>query len=173
MSLKNPDIIEHNNPNLPAVDGASISNSYTIVTSIAERDTIPLAKRGRLVEVTGEGLFRYKGNDYTDLNWTNTQNWRTLIEGDSFKLSYVNADFTLDDSHSNTLFITDTDVIITLPVTPLKDSFHISRRVLSTGSFNYAYGAQDVLAINGTFLGVQNTDSMVYSSAINKYIVTP
>jgi hypothetical protein len=80
MSLKYPDILEHNNPNNPLMDDGQLKGSLRIVADKTARNAIPLAKRkvGALVNWT-EGIQiiseKYIGPDTTDPEWTNDANW--------------------------------------------------------------------------------------------------
>lgn len=85
MALKYPDILEHNNPDLPLVDIVSLKGVTIPLGSLSQTGSnIPSAKRnpGVIVFVTGSGEFYgYKGQDVTDSNWDNPSNWEELGSG--------------------------------------------------------------------------------------------
>ena len=87
MALKYPDILEHNNPNLPLVDITSLKGVSIPINSLSETgSSIPSAKRnpGAIVFVTGsQEFYGYKGQDATDSNWLNPSNWELLGSGAS------------------------------------------------------------------------------------------
>lgn len=78
MAVKFPGSLEHNNTAYPIAETNNIKGGYTVVTDITERNAIPEAKRdlGMLVLLTGTNImYRYKGIDVTDTNWTSGSNW--------------------------------------------------------------------------------------------------
>ena len=84
MALKYPDILEHNNPNLPLVDIVSLKGVTIPLGSLSQTGSIPSAKRnpGIIVFVTSsQEFYGYKGQDATDSNWDNTSNWSELGSG--------------------------------------------------------------------------------------------
>ena len=85
MALKYPDILEHNNPNLPLVDIVSLKGVTIPLGSLSQTgSSIPSAKRnpGIIVFVTGsQEFYGYKGQDVTDSSWNNPSNWEELGSG--------------------------------------------------------------------------------------------
>ena len=87
MALKYPDILEHNNPNLPLVDIVSLKGVSIPIDSLNQTgSSIPSAKRnpGIIIFVTGsQAFYGYKGQDATDSSWNNPSNWEILGSGAS------------------------------------------------------------------------------------------
>lgn len=78
MSLKYPDILEHNNTNNPLMDVNQLGG-ITNILNLVDRDTIPLAKRKLAHQVNcyeSQGSFIYIGTDVSDVNWVNVNNWK-------------------------------------------------------------------------------------------------
>lgn len=78
MALPQPDILTHNNQDLPIVHASDVGGGYMSKNSILERDAIPIAKRGRLVDVLGDKLYKYTYATFEDEHWTNTSNWQEV-----------------------------------------------------------------------------------------------
>ena len=89
----------HNNPNLPFIDHKSVKGGFYVVDTLADRNTIPIAKRGNmLVNVVGAGIFRYvKENDFTDVEWIKNENWKN-INGVEYVPVIASRDLTNSDS---------------------------------------------------------------------------
>lgn len=85
MALKYPDILEHNNPDLPLVDIVSLKGVTIPLGSLSETSSnIPSAKRnpGIIVFITGsQEFYGYKGQDATNSNWDNPSNWEEIGGG--------------------------------------------------------------------------------------------
>ena len=80
MSLLFPDEIKHNNDNYPVVDSNSIKG-VGVFTSAIERDALPLNKRklNYIASVSGK-VYSYDGNDLTDINWVDSDNWKSYVD---------------------------------------------------------------------------------------------
>tara|TARA_Y100000114_G_scaffold93699_1_gene87073 strand:+ start:1479 stop:3305 length:1827 start_codon:yes stop_codon:yes gene_type:complete len=82
MALKYPDILEHNNPNLPLVDITSLKGVAYPLGALINTGSIPSAKRnpGTIVFITSSGeFFGYIGDDAA--NWDTPTNWEPLGSG--------------------------------------------------------------------------------------------
>jgi hypothetical protein len=79
MAIFYPDILEHNNTANPLMNSSSLKGGALAVSSISERNTIPINKRtiGHIVSQSGTTA-RFDGLDVTDPNWTNALNWTDL-----------------------------------------------------------------------------------------------
>lgn len=93
MALKFPDILEHNNSNLPLVDITELKgNSYPINT-LAETGSIPSGKRkvGAIVFITSsQEFYGFYGQNTSSGDWNSTSNWRPLsTTTGSFSGSFV------------------------------------------------------------------------------------
>jgi len=77
MSLKYPDILEHNNPNNPLMDVNQLEG-VSIIDLLTERDIIPIAKRKGghfVISKTEEKAYIYTGTTLNDIDWDNASNW--------------------------------------------------------------------------------------------------
>lgn len=77
MSLKYPDILEHNNPNNPLMDVNQLEG-VSIINLLTERNTIPLAKRKGghfVISKAEEKAYIYTGTTLNDIDWDNASNW--------------------------------------------------------------------------------------------------
>jgi hypothetical protein len=91
MALKFPDILEHNNSNLPLVDIIEIKgNSYPLGT-LDETGSIPSAKRniGTIVFISSsQEYYGFYGQDSSSISWDDEENWRPLGGGgDTFQIT--------------------------------------------------------------------------------------
>lgn len=79
MALKFPDILEHNNSNLPLVDITELKgNSYPLAT-LAETGSIPSSKRkvGAIIFVSSsQEFYGFYGQTTSSADWGTTSNWR-------------------------------------------------------------------------------------------------
>lgn len=79
MALKFPDILEHNNPNLPLVDITELKgNSYPLAT-LAETGSIPSSKRkvGAIIFVSSsQEFYGFYGQTTSSADWGTASNWR-------------------------------------------------------------------------------------------------
>ena len=77
MSLKYPDILEHNNPNNPLMDVNQLEG-VSIINLLTERDIIPIAKRKGghfVISKIEEKAYIYTGTTLNDIDWDNASNW--------------------------------------------------------------------------------------------------
>ena len=77
MSLKYPDILEHNNPNNPLMDVNQLEG-VSIIDLLTERDIIPIAKRKGghfVISKAKEKAYIYTGTTLNDIDWDNASNW--------------------------------------------------------------------------------------------------
>ena len=85
MALKYPDILEHNNPNLPLVDITSLKGVAYPIGALNDTGSIPTAKRnpGAIVFLTGsaQAFYGFKGQDSGSVAWDNPLNWEVLGSG--------------------------------------------------------------------------------------------
>ena len=85
MALKYPDILEHNNPNLPLVDITSLKGVAYPIGALNDTGSIPTAKRnpGAIVFLTGsaQASYGFKGQDSGSVAWDNPLNWEVLGSG--------------------------------------------------------------------------------------------
>lgn len=113
MSLKFPDSIEHNNPDLPITDSNKLQGGWQEVPDLAGRNAIPEAKRKIGMSVTWLDTEwvtkRFQGPDVTDPEWTNDVNWSefggggsvepvTVILANNSNGSFIIADHTQQES---------------------------------------------------------------------------
>ena len=81
MALKFPDILEHNNSNLPLVDVTEMrGNTYPIGT-LSQTGSIPESKRkiGAIVFVSSsQEFYGYYGQTSASGDWNTASNWRSL-----------------------------------------------------------------------------------------------
>jgi hypothetical protein len=81
MALKYPDILEHNNPNLPLVDITELKgNSYPLAI-ISDTGSIPSSKRkvGAIVFTSGsQEFYGFYGQTTSSVDWDEPTNWRSL-----------------------------------------------------------------------------------------------
>lgn len=83
MSLKYPDILEHNNDNYALIDSNQI-RGYAVVDTLSNRDTIALDKRKQGMIVSSNDthdVYLYISDNVSNEYWTNTNNWNKIAEG--------------------------------------------------------------------------------------------
>jgi hypothetical protein len=81
MALKFPDILEHNNPNLPLVDITELKgNSYPLAV-ISDSGSIPSSKRkiGAIIFTSAsQEFYGFYGQTTSSVDWDEPTNWRSL-----------------------------------------------------------------------------------------------
>jgi hypothetical protein len=91
MALKFPDILEHNNSNLPLVDIIEIKGNSFPLGTLDETGSIPSAKRniGTIVFISSsQEYYGFYGQDSSSISWDDEENWRPLGGGgDTFQIT--------------------------------------------------------------------------------------
>jgi hypothetical protein len=84
MSIKNPDILQHENSKYASLDVNDL-RGVSIVPSILARNSIDIDKRriGALVSVEGISVYQYRGLTVSNTDWENQTNWKPLIYDDT------------------------------------------------------------------------------------------
>lgn len=174
MSIKQPDILEHNNPNLPIADQKNVKGGYFTVNTIAERNAIPIAKRGNmLVNVLDVGLYKYmKKNDFSNTEWEKGENWDKTTA--KYIAVTVSRNFTNNDS-GKCLILESSNVVLNL-VDGLDHDFNCTVKATSgnNGSITKDVGIVTD-APNGLIVAENKMISigrLIYSN-VDKYIITP
>lgn len=175
MTLLKPDIHDHNNPTLPFIDHKSARGGYYTVNALAERSTIPIAKRGNmLVNVVDTGLFRYlKENDFTNVEWVKNENWENIK---NVKYIPVTASRDLNNSDSGKCLIIENSSISLNIVAGLDVDFNCTIKA-TTGNDGTITKAASIItqAPNGLLIAENKMISIgrLKYDAIDKYIITP
>ena len=81
--MKQPEIQEHYDPSKALIDESQLRGGKITLADTTARDNWPLDKRkiGMFVTI-GTSTKRYGGSDVTNTNWTNANNWYSILDKD-------------------------------------------------------------------------------------------
>ena len=81
--MKQPEIQEHYDPSKALIDESQLRGGKITLADTTARDNWPLDKRkiGMFVTI-GTSTKRYGGADVTNTNWTNANNWYSILDKD-------------------------------------------------------------------------------------------
>ena len=175
MAIYKPDIHDHNNPNLPFIDHKSAKGGYYVVDTLAERSSIPIAKRGNmLVNVVDTGIFRYlKAGDFTNIEWVKNDNWENIK---NVKYVAITASRDLTNNDSGKCLIIENSAISLKIVAGLDIDFNCTIKA-TTGNDGVVTKEAGITteAPNGLIVAENKMISIgrLKYNAVDKYIITP
>lgn len=101
MSLNFPDILQHNNPNNPLMAQTSLRGLAFPIGQLADTGSVPVNKRdvGAIVFATGsQEYYAYYGATSSSVDWNNPDNWKTIINSNSYRTGSFSGSFVGDGS---------------------------------------------------------------------------
>jgi hypothetical protein len=101
MPLNFPDILQHNNPNNPLMAQTSLRGLAFPIGQLADTGSVPVNKRdvGAIVFATGsQEYFAYYGTTSSSADWNNPDNWKTIINSNSYRTGSFSGSFSGDGS---------------------------------------------------------------------------
>lgn len=101
MPLNFPDILQHNNPNNPLMAQTSLRGVAFPIGQLSDTGSVPTNKRdvGAIVFATGsQEYYAYYGSTSSSADWNDPNNWRTIINSNSYRTGSFSGSFTGDGS---------------------------------------------------------------------------
>ena len=101
MPLNFPDILQHNNPNNPLMAQTSLRGLAFPIGQLADTGSVPTNKRdvGAIVFATGsQEYYAYYGTTSSSADWNNPDNWKTIINSNSYRTGSFSGSFSGDGS---------------------------------------------------------------------------
>jgi hypothetical protein len=96
MPLNFPDILQHNNPNNPLMAQTSLRGLAFPLGQLSDTGSIPTNKRdvGSIIFATGsQEYYLYYGQTSSSADWFNPDNWKTIINSNSYKTGAFTGSF--------------------------------------------------------------------------------